>query len=132
MNKNRKSVVIGALILALLLPTALVASRQITVAPSPEQQFLAMVREFLDFGRDYAKFCDNKEAVAVTATTGIKDLYGGDADQAEELINELLEDTESQLIRNALHMALKDVYEEAGQRDKAAGQLAKLIRENDG
>ena len=130
MNKNRKSVAIGALILALLLPTALVASRQITVAPSPEQQFLAMVREFLDFGRDYAEFCENKKAVAVTATTGIKDLYGGDADQAEELINELLEDTESQVIRNALPMALKDVYEEAGQRDKAVGQLAKLIREN--
>ena len=133
--KRRKVLVIGVLAAALLaLPLLLGAVNPSDEAfVSDEMRFLATMRAFLDFGRDYADFCENKPAVAVTAAMSIKDLYAEeDMDEAAAMLEDLLEKTKPQPARNALHMALKEVYEETDQRDKAARQLAKLVTENAG
>ena len=131
--KRRKVLLIGVLAAALLaLPLLLGAANPSDEAfVSEEMRFLATVRAFLDFGRDYAEFCQNESAVAVTAAMTIKDLYAeDDLDEAAAMIEDLLEKTKPQPARNALRMALKEVYEETDQRDKAADQLAKLVTEN--
>ena len=133
--KRRKVMLIGVLAAALLaLPLLLgAANRSDEAFVSDEMRFLATVRAFLNFGRNYAEFCDNKPAVAVTAAMTIKDLYAeDDMDEAAAMLEDLLKKTKSQPARNALRMALKEVYEETDQRDKAAEQLAKLVTENAG
>ena len=79
--------------------------------PRPDEiQFLTIVRAFLDFGHDYAKFCDHDEAVAVMAAATMKGLLDKkDMNGAEKILLQLLKGTKNQAVRNALHMALKDV-----------------------
>ena len=99
---------------------------------SPETNAIpATVRAYLNFGRDNAEFCKNKEAMAVTAASSLKDLYEAEhMANATKALKGILKYTESQVIRNALHMALKEVYERTSKHELAAQQLAKLISEN--
>lgn len=131
--KRHRTLLVGSILLALLaVPLLMGAAAVHQEHDQPEGlQFLAMVRSFLEFGRDYAEFCSNEEAVAVTAAMAIKDLHEKeDMDDAARLLNKLIEESDARHVRNALRMALKDVYEETGQRDKAAEQMAQLVREN--
>ena len=133
MNRRKALVAGGLVVMVITLPLLLGASSQPTViVQSKEMQFLNMVRAYLDFGETYAEFCTNNEAVAVTAAMTIKDLFDKkDLSEAKPVLEKLLKETRSQAVRNALHMALKEVYEESGQHEQAVNQLVTLIGEND-
>jgi hypothetical protein len=124
----------GSILIAVCaLPVLMAAVRGQGTAPAEteEMQFLRQVSAFLEFGRGYAKFCSDQEAVAVMSVTAIKDLFEGEGtDKPVSILKELLEDTESQVVRNALRLSIQEIYKESGNKEEAAEQLVQIVREN--
>ena len=67
-------------------------------------------------------------SAAVTAVYALKDDLK--PEEAIKLFTARLEKTKVQGLRNAIHMALRDLYKDQGQDDKASDQLKAILDEN--
>jgi hypothetical protein len=90
----------------------------------PEQ-----VGEFIGMFHQLAATTFNSEVMGVIGVGALKD-ERKPADAIKDL-EEQLKDVKTQGIRNAIHLALKDLYRQTGESDKGLEHIKALISEND-
>lgn len=85
----------------------------------------------LELMRQMTSTLFNARMAAVMAIFAIKDDAKLKGDEKVKLLTAQLEKTKTLGLRNAIRTALKDLYTELGQSDKATDQLKAMLEEND-
>ncbi len=78
-----------------------------------------------------AKICFSPEVAAMIAIGALKDQAGRDPREAIEQLEDLLEDTRTLGLRNAIRLNLKDLYQATEQRGKLIRMLREMVSDND-
>ena len=78
-----------------------------------------------------ADLCFDKSRIAMIAIGGLKDEVKRDGDAIAADLEVQLKKVETQGLRNAIHLMLKDMYKARGKNDLVLRHLRELVREND-
>jgi len=99
-----------------------------------ERRELAMMTDRLGYVDNWHRIAFDPQRAVMMATQAIVEIHmaSGQPDQAVEMLEGLLERVEEQGSRTAIRFALRDVFMERGEPERAAEHMVQIILENSG
>lgn len=99
-----------------------------------ERRELAMMTDRLGYVDNWHRIAFDPQRAVMMATQAIVEIHmaSGQSDRAVEMLERLLERVEEQGSRTAIRFALRDVFMERGEPERAAQHMVQIILENSG